>query len=225
MRTISPLDTDSSASAAQLEANRANSQLSTGPRTEQGKANSSMNAVKTGLTGRAVLLPNDDAAQYERHVARYFSDFEPAGDRESELVRGLADAQWRLNRIPSLEINIYAVARIQFKEMFQQEPAAVRAALIEAQTFITYQKQFSNLSIQEYRLRRQYQKDLAELKQLQSGRASRDKLSKFATKSAQPPAPSTDKSGIGFVFSSASSNSLDTACEPALNGDPLSEAA
>jgi hypothetical protein len=68
----------------------ANSQLSTGRRAGQSPA--SMNAVKTGLTGSAGLLPNDDdAARYERHVTRYISDFEPVGDRESELVRGLAD--------------------------------------------------------------------------------------------------------------------------------------
>jgi hypothetical protein len=37
-----------------------NAQLSTGPRSAEGKA-VSMNAVKTGLTGRTVLLPSDDA--------------------------------------------------------------------------------------------------------------------------------------------------------------------
>src|SRR6185437_6194490 len=41
-------------SEAQLAANRANSQLSTGPTSEAGKAKSSLNAVKTGLTGRTV---------------------------------------------------------------------------------------------------------------------------------------------------------------------------
>ena len=45
---------------AQVTANRANSLLSTGPKTEAGKARSATNALKTGLTGRTVLLPGDD---------------------------------------------------------------------------------------------------------------------------------------------------------------------
>ncbi len=44
-------------SDAQLAANRANAQLSTGPRSQTGLTASALNAVKTGLTGRTVLLP------------------------------------------------------------------------------------------------------------------------------------------------------------------------
>jgi hypothetical protein len=51
-------------SDARLNANRANSQFSTGPKTEEGKAKSSLNAVKTGLTGRTVFLPTDDIHAY-----------------------------------------------------------------------------------------------------------------------------------------------------------------
>jgi len=49
-------------SAAQIAANKNNAQQSTGPVSAAGKAKSSLNAVKTGLTGRTVLLPGDDAA-------------------------------------------------------------------------------------------------------------------------------------------------------------------
>jgi hypothetical protein len=76
-----------------VEANRANAQLSTGPRTEQGKAKSSLNAVKTGLTGRTVLLPSDDAVQYERQVQRFFAELKPIGESESALVQSLADTE------------------------------------------------------------------------------------------------------------------------------------
>jgi hypothetical protein len=131
MQTISSSNGHSSASGAQLEANRANSQLSTGPRSERGKARSSLNAVKNGLTGRTVLLPGDDAALYECHVSRFFTEFKPVGERETELVQSLTDAQWRMNRIPALEMGIYALARLNFKDMFAQEEPAVREALIQ----------------------------------------------------------------------------------------------
>jgi len=56
-------------SEAQLAANRANAQFSSGPKTEQGKLVSSHNALKTGLTGRTIVLPTDDVAAYQSLVA------------------------------------------------------------------------------------------------------------------------------------------------------------
>ncbi|HZQ50807.1 MAG TPA: hypothetical protein VFB14_01355 [Bryobacteraceae bacterium] len=78
------------ASTAQLNANRANAQLSTGPSTEAGKAISSKNAVKTGLTGRTVLVPTEDAALYESHLASFREHYKPAGEAELNLVQSLA---------------------------------------------------------------------------------------------------------------------------------------
>ena len=47
-------------STAQAIANIENAQRSTGPRTEAGKAASSHNALKHGLTAQTVLLPGED---------------------------------------------------------------------------------------------------------------------------------------------------------------------
>ena len=157
-------------SDAQLAANRANAQLSTGPTSDTGKTTSSKNALKTGLTGRTVLLPTDDAALYEAHVAHFEQHYSPATDAERNLVQSLADTEWRMARIPSLEAGIYALGRLEFAELFPQESEPVRKQLIEAKIFLAYQRQLNNLSIQENRLRRQREKDLAALKQLQDDR-------------------------------------------------------
>ena len=156
----------------QIAANRQNSQLSTGPKTEAGKAKSSLNAVRHGLTGRTVLLPSDDAAAYEAHVQSFEKRYAPATDEERNLVQSLADTEWRLLRIPSLEMGIYAVGRLELASTFQEieEPQA-RAALIEAKVYLTYQRQLNNLSIQEGRLIKQRDKALAELDSLQKLRA------------------------------------------------------
>ena len=157
-------------SPARLAANRANSTLSTGPRTEEGKARSSGNALKTALTGRTVLLPSDDAAAYEHYLERFISDFNPAGLRESELVQSIADTNWRLRRIPTLEFALYARGHAQFAEQFAAEPADAQTALINLETYLFYEKQFRNLQLQESRLRRQREKDLADLRALQQER-------------------------------------------------------
>lgn len=141
-------------SSAQIAANQKNAQLSTGPTSDTGKAKSSLNAVKTGLTGHTVLLPGDDAACYEAHIAEFMKRYEPADENERNLVQSLADTEWRLLRIPSLEMGIYAVGCVEFAELFQNEDEAVRKHLIEAKVFLTYQRQLNNLSIQEGRLRR-----------------------------------------------------------------------
>ena len=65
-------------SEAQLAANQANAQLSTGPKSAEGKAKSSLNAVRTGLTGKTILLPSDDAEAYTDHIASHVA---PAGTR------------------------------------------------------------------------------------------------------------------------------------------------
>ena len=155
---------------AQIAANQANAQLSTGPTSAAGKAKSSLNAVKTGLTGRTVLLPSEDAALYEQHVARFMQQYEPVGDEEQTLVQSLADTQWRLLRIPSLEAGIYALASLEFAEFFANEDESVRTHLINAKTLLVYQRQLNNLNLQENRLRRQREKDLAALVDLQDNR-------------------------------------------------------
>ena len=155
---------------AQVDANRANAQLSTGPTSETGRAKSSLNAVKTGLTGRTVLLPSEDAVLYEAHVDGFFKGHEPVGEDERNLVQSLADTEWRLSRIPTLEAGIYAVGRLEFAESFSNEDESVRKHLIGAKIFLAYQRQLNNLSIQEGRLRRQREKDGAALRDLQTNR-------------------------------------------------------
>ena len=156
--------------AAQIAANQKNAQLSSGPTSPAGKAKSSLNAVKSGLTGRTVLLPSEDAALYQAHVAEFIKHYAPVGDEECKLVQSLADTEWRLLRIPSLEMGIYAIGRLEFAGLFSDQDEAVRKHLIEAQVFLAYQRQLNNLSIQESRLRRQREKDTAALRELQEKR-------------------------------------------------------
>ncbi len=161
-------------SEAKLRANRANAQLSTGPKSAETKAKTSLNAVKTGLTGRTVLLPTDDAAEYERHIQAFAAEYAPVGLRESDLVQSIADTWWRLKRIPCLESALLAQGYLEFAESFDEYDPSVRPSLVQAQAFLKYEKQLRNLQLQEARLFRRYEKDRAELRQLQQARHSRE---------------------------------------------------
>jgi hypothetical protein len=93
-------------SEAQLEANRANAMLSTGPRTEEGRQRSSMNATKHGLAGRTVLLPREDPEKYAAFVKEIVDSWQPANPKERELAQLVADQQWRLRRIRDIEMDV-----------------------------------------------------------------------------------------------------------------------
>jgi hypothetical protein len=197
----------------QLAANRANAQLSTGPTSSEGKAKVSHNALKTGLTGRTVLLPSDDVAAYQAQVERLFQQFAPASDEEKRLTQSLADTLWRLDRIPSLEAGIYAIGRRELAAQFSdEEDEAVRKAMIEAQIFLSYRRDLNNLSVQEARLRRQYEKDEAELqrrigerekaakdRRLEEGRRWSNAILHYRT--ARECGMPFDPAEIGFEFS------------------------
>ena len=63
--------------------NRANSQHSTGPRTETGKQRSSLNALRHGLTAQTAVLPNEDPATYQRHIQQFLDEYKRHPHREA----------------------------------------------------------------------------------------------------------------------------------------------
>jgi hypothetical protein len=193
------------ATAAQIASNYANSRLSTGPTSEIGKAKSSLNAVTTALTGRTVLLPSEDAAEYQRHILAYEKEFSPVGQCERDLVQSIADTVWRLQRIPGLEMAIYAQGHLRFAEELSDYDEALRPGLIELQTFLAYEKQLRNLQLQESRLVRRREKELAELRQLQQQRQLRqtEQMAEAANLylAARHDGKTFDPAEFGFEFS------------------------
>ena len=86
------------ATAAQIEANRRNSAKSCGPKTPAGKEASRANALKHGMTGAGVVLPNEDAAEVERRFAALEGEIEPTHEMERILVRRIAVSSVRMDR-------------------------------------------------------------------------------------------------------------------------------
>ena len=95
---------------AQIRANRNNAKKSTGPRTEEGKTRVAKNALKHGLLARDTVLPGEDPAEFDSQLLALEADIQPANSLEFELVRQIANAQWRMRRLTRLETGFIAAA-------------------------------------------------------------------------------------------------------------------
>lgn len=82
------------------------SHVSTGPRTDAGKAISSMNSLKHRLTSRRVLLPGENQADFDGLHEQLLADHAPDGALETELVAEIAACFWRLERARRYESTI-----------------------------------------------------------------------------------------------------------------------
>jgi flagellar hook-basal body complex protein FliE len=82
----------------------------TGPRTAAGKAASSMNALKHGLTSRRVVMPYENQAEFDALLKDLMDESQPVGALEIELVNDIAASLWRLSRARRRECDLADVA-------------------------------------------------------------------------------------------------------------------
>ena len=88
---------------AQIQANRQNAQKSTGPRTPEGKAAVSQNALKHGLRARHAVIVGEDPGQFETHRDQLLAELAPQGPLESALAHRAVGLAWRLQRAERLQ--------------------------------------------------------------------------------------------------------------------------
>ena len=86
------------ATQAQIEANRENAQKSTGPRTAEGKAVSSKNAVKYGLFAKETVISGENQAEYDAFYDAALAELAPSGAMEAILAERIVSLSWRLRR-------------------------------------------------------------------------------------------------------------------------------
>jgi hypothetical protein len=187
-------------SEAQLAANRANAQLSTGPISQAGRAKSAQNSFKHGLTSKTIVLASEDNEAYQNQLNSYIDHHAPATDEELRLVQSMVASLWRLHRVQTLESAIYIKGQIEFASKYDDQPAAIRKALIETEVYLKYEKSIRNLNIQEARLNRMYDKDRAELQRLQTARKRDERIAAqaAATVAKNQPSPAIHKNGFDF---------------------------
>ena len=94
------------ATRKQIEANRRNAQKSTGPVTPEGKAASSMNALKTGLYAESLIIPGENPEDLETLTSEYYDYYNPNNPDFRDLVNDLITAVWQLRRLCATEAEI-----------------------------------------------------------------------------------------------------------------------
>jgi hypothetical protein len=78
-------------------------QKSGGPKTTEGRAASSKNAIKMGAYAKHAILPGEDSAQFDDLLDRLMQEYDPQGVMEASLVRDIAMHIWRKLRVERLE--------------------------------------------------------------------------------------------------------------------------
>ena len=185
--------------------NRANAAKSTGPRTEAGKQRSSLNALRHGLTGQTIVLPTEDHSAYERHSQSFLAEYRPKDSTETQLVQSLIDTSWRMNRAAAVETNLFSLGIIEMEDRLRANHPEAEAALAMALAFREHMRAFANISINSQRLARQFERTLAQLRQIQAERRAAEerqldkarKILKMHKDQNLPYQPADD----GFVFS------------------------
>jgi hypothetical protein len=155
-------------SERQIEANRKNAQLSTGPRKADGKARVASNALRHGLTARQILLPHESPDDFDSFRLGLLSSLSPSGELEKALTEKIAADLWRLRRIPLLEAALYKRG-----EHLETDAGSGEAdpSVIATRSIERYSGTFANLWRHEAALSRSWLRNLHELQRLQAIRA------------------------------------------------------
>jgi hypothetical protein len=100
---------------------RANGAKAAGTKSPAGIQKSSINALKHGLTSKAVVLTNESQQHFDELHLTYVHEFEPESGVEMDLIDQMVSAQWRLRRIWRMQ-----TAALDLK-MDQQEAEIAKA--------------------------------------------------------------------------------------------------
>lgn len=139
-----------------------------GPQTPEGKAVSSRNALKHGLTARAVVIFGEDADEYESFRSGFISRLAPADQLEEFLVDRVAACAWRLRRVVRVESEIFEdYESIMNRRHVMVAKSAAHAVMVDAGGVGA----FAQLARHEAAIERSMLRALHELQRLQATRA------------------------------------------------------
>ena len=181
-------------SAAQITANQANSQFSTGPVTADGKRIASSNSIRHGLTAKQIVIPGEDPAEFEELRSSLHAEMKPVTAEEAALVEQIAQHTWRLQRARRLETASYhrfMPGLNASSRNFGGKTVVVRVDPEEAlaEAFHNNAQAFDRLRRHEATIERSYYKAINELRKLQTERRLQQPVAPPIGSVLQKPAP------------------------------------
>ena len=102
---------------AQIAANQKNSQKSTGPKSETGKAASSQNNFRHGFTGGFRVLGWENAAEFNQLLQQLTDEHQPSTPTETLLVTQIAQSWWLRTRALSLQNECFSGDSVDQKQL------------------------------------------------------------------------------------------------------------
>jgi hypothetical protein len=199
----------------QIQANRRNAKKSTGPRSAEGKAASSQNALKSGIDSQSQIIRGEDPAALDALAAQYLLDHQPQSASERALVDILIDSEWLLRRLRKTEAHLWEYRLANLTDLHNRWHAdkPYPKDQILGETFQGLSQTFCRLERRRESLQRAYHRTLLDLRQLQDSRAGQPDIPAAAPQvrpdppeapkppAAPPPTPSSRKPNpkTGFV--------------------------
>ncbi len=184
-------ETNEAARPYPLDTDRAGSIAGQGPKTEEGRKRSSMNARRHGVTGQVTTMTGEDRDAHDQLSQALMKDLAPEGAMVTfdekvrpyprdvlakgstcgrQLAQRIATDSWRLNRISAVEDNLFALGLHENAGKLCPDNGQIDSALTAARVFTVQAKNFQLLTLYEQRINRSLQKNLALLQSLQAVR-------------------------------------------------------
>jgi hypothetical protein len=127
--------------------------------------------LKHGLTGRIYLFGDEEQSAYDNLGRALHDSLAPESAMETELVKALVDDRWRLQRAAALESSIFAAGAEQFANSSEATgDPQLDVALSSGRTWTVEARNLNLLTLYESRIQRRFEKNMAELRRLQTER-------------------------------------------------------
>ena len=187
----------------QIETSKKNGAVSNGPKTPEGKARSSRNALKHGLSAKYYVIFHEEQEQFDQLVATFLDEHQPQSQTELDVVHTLAVASWRLRRVRDMESGALNLALLDYSEDATLHDVDETPYERLAGAVAERMRNLESLGRYEARIERSYYRALHELRRLKAERPDDSAPKPEAVEPTQPepepaPAPGT---APGFVLS------------------------
>jgi hypothetical protein len=150
-----------------------------GPRTEQGKARVSQNALKHGMSStKMFLLQNESPEQWQQMLAACVEEFGPGNEFEHKLVEEIAYAKWRLRRAWISENAITDIEMEDKAEAFAAKYDRADEGVRQGSAFKSLANDGHALALlmrYETRVERAYKRAIKTLEDVRASRARRNR--------------------------------------------------